>query len=381
MTSGGDILVIGGGPAGAALAAELAARGRAVTLAERSTAPQDKMCGEFLSYEAGLYLNALGIDARALGAVPLETFHVAAGPYSAEIRLPFPALSLSRRVLDEALLGRAIQAGAGMRRGARVAALTQTGTGWEAALDGGDALSASALFLATGKHDLRGWKRTQGGRADFVGFKLHWRLSPGERTALAGRVEMFLFPGGYAGLTAIEEARANLCLVVRQNRFSALGGTWAALLAAVTDSCPLLARRLTGAQACWDRPLAIAAIPYGHVQRAPENLWRLGDQAAVLPSFAGDGIALALHSARLAARHFLAGDAPAAYRRAFARDIGPQMRRATVLSRLGLHPWGQKLLVNALRLRPKLIGAMARATRIPAHALIAIAEETRDSGC
>jgi menaquinone-9 beta-reductase len=44
--------------------------------------------------------------------------------------------------------------------------------------------------------------------------------------------------------------------------------------------------------------LAIASIPYGYVQNRSIGLWCIGDQAAVIPSFSGDGIAIALHSAR-----------------------------------------------------------------------------------
>jgi flavin-dependent dehydrogenase len=53
----------------------------------------------------------------------------------------------------------------------------------------------------------------------------------------------------------------------------------------------------------------LAAIPYGYLRRqsiAP-NLCPLGDQLAVIPSFTGDGIAIALYSGVAAARAFLAG--------------------------------------------------------------------------
>ncbi|MBC9179664.1 NAD(P)/FAD-dependent oxidoreductase, partial [Pseudoroseomonas ludipueritiae] len=107
-----DALVIGGGLAGAALAQQLAAAGRDVLLLERQQGPHDKVCGEFLSGEAVSYLRRLGLDPAALGALPLESLAIAGRGGARCCRLPFPAFSLSRRRLDEALLAHAAAAGA-----------------------------------------------------------------------------------------------------------------------------------------------------------------------------------------------------------------------------------------------------------------------------
>ena len=66
------VLVIGGGLAGAGLAVTLASAGRAVTLVERETQPHHKVCGEFVSAEAMLYLRDLGLDLESLGAVRID---------------------------------------------------------------------------------------------------------------------------------------------------------------------------------------------------------------------------------------------------------------------------------------------------------------------
>jgi len=98
MSQPADALIVGGGPAGAALAIRLAGAGREVVLLERTAGPSDKVCGEFLSAEAIGHLDALGIGPAALGAVPIETLRLACGGQTAAVRLPFPALSLSRAV-------------------------------------------------------------------------------------------------------------------------------------------------------------------------------------------------------------------------------------------------------------------------------------------
>ena len=357
-------LVIGGGLAGAGLAVSLASAGRTVTLVERETRAQHKVCGEFISAEAMLYLRDLGIDLDALGAVSIDRVGMFASERQATAYLPFSARSLSRYALDEALLNRAARCGARVLRGHRAVGIERDGHRWCASLDDGTSVSASEIFLATGKHDLRGWKRPPGSQNDLIGFKLHWRLAASQAQALHGAVELFLFPGGYAGLEAIENDVANLCLVVRRRTF-AHGQSWPTLFASLLRSCPHLRRRLDGAQPCWPRPLAISAIPYGFVQRRTDGLWRLGDQAACTPSFSGDGMSIALHSARLAAQYFSQGHDARTFQARLAQDVAPQVQRATLLSQMLLQPLGQKAGMAALVRLPSLLRVVARATRLP----------------
>ena len=366
MTHRPDVLVIGGGLAGGGAAIQLANAGRAVVLLERETGPHDKVCGEFLSREAGLYLSALGVDPVALGAHKIDKIRFAVGDREVAAALPFTALSLSRRVLDAALLHHAATAGVDVRLGGRVQSLDN---GCQARLQSGETLTAGAIFLATGKHDLRGLSRPAGSQSDLVGFKMHWRLTAPQSETLSGHVELMLFPGGYAGLELIENGRANLCLLVRRSRLSAVGQQWGALLAAIRTQSPLLDRRLAGAEPCWEKPLAISAIPYGHIDRADDGIWRLGDQAAVIPSFSGDGMSIALHSARLAASVLLNGGNAAQYRRQLAHDVGGTIRFATLLSRASVHPLAQAIIRRMGYALPPSIAAIARATRVPSRAL------------
>jgi flavin-dependent dehydrogenase len=362
-------IVIGGGLAGAATAIRLATAGREVTLLEREPGPADKVCGEFLSHEACAYLGSLGLDLPALGAVAIEAVRWCAPRQTVETPLPFSALSLSRRVLDEALLQRASGAGARVRRGVQVSALTRQPTGWVTHLEDGSELSAESVFLATGKHDLRGHPRPKGVQHDLVGFKMHFRLSPRQTEELEGRVELVPFDGGYAGLQPIEQGLSNLCWVVRRGRLHALGRQWAPVLAAMCSESPHLEARLAGATPLWPKPLTIAPIPYGYVRRTSDGLWRVGDQASVIPSFSGDGMSIALHSAELAARTLLEGGSADDYQRQLVRDVKGQMVLATALS-LGLvHGPVQAVLGAVARAWPSVMSRVAFHTRVSQVAL------------
>ena len=364
----GPALVIGGGLAGASVAIRLAEAGRSVVVLEREAGPHDKVCGEFLSYEAVASLRALGVDPLALGAVAIDRVTVCAGARRASAPLPFTALSLSRRVLDEALLARAAAADAVVRRGVRVTGLERDGAAWIVRTEGGETLAAPQVFLASGKHDVRGWKRPPGRQSDLIGFKQHLRLAPAMTRALDRGVELHLFAGGYAGLELVEDGRANLCLVVRKTVFAALGGRWEALRERLLQDCQHLRERLDGAEGETPRPLAIAAIPYGHVGERAGGLWRLGDQAAVIPSFAGEGMSIALHSAGLAARYVLAGRSAEACQQALAGHVRGQVARATWVSQVLVRPGAQAAIGLVLATAPGLAGLVARGTRLPGRA-------------
>lgn len=364
-----DHLVIGGGPAGSMAAIRLAAAGRDVLLIERERAAHHKVCGEFLSREAVHYLHQLGINLCDLGAESIRTLRLSSGHTVVTEQLPFQALSLSRRVLDEALLERARQAGCSVLRGVGVESLTPTTGAWTATLANGAAIRAQTAFLATGKHDLRGFHRSPSRQSDLIGFKLHWQLEPAAIRALSGFMDLFLFPGGYGGLSLVENGAANLCLVVRRSALRKLGG-WPALLSAIRAANPHFGQLLNDAQPLWPRPLAISPIPYGYLGPHPRGLWCIGDQAAVIPSFTGDGVSIALHSAALSSEMYLAGDSAAAYESTLRAQLRRSMWLATGLSRSAVTKFGRLLAPSALSLFPAAIEIIARSTRIPQAALV-----------
>jgi flavin-dependent dehydrogenase len=364
-----DHLVIGGGPAGAMVALRLAAAGRDVVLLEKEPGLHHKVCGEFLSREAVDYLRQAGINALDLGAKVIRNLRLSAGNHLIASPLPFQALSLSRRVLDAALLERAEESGCQILRGTAVETLVPDGNQWIASLSSGDSLRASTVFLATGKHDLRGFPRAPAKQSDLVGFKMLWQLAPAQLRSLRNCMELYLFSGGYGGLSLIEGDIANLCLVVRRATLRSSGG-WPQLLASIQRGNPHVRQILESTAALWDRPLAISSIPYGYLVRESDGVWCVGDQAAVIPSFTGDGISIALHSAALAAQMFLAGGKPADYNRTLRAQLTRPMTLATSLSRAAVTAAGRAAALAALSLAPNAMRWVAASTRIPQSSLV-----------
>lgn len=365
-----DVLIVGGGLAGSAAAILLARAGREVVLVERESRPQHKVCGEFLSQEALMYLRLLGVEVEAMGAVPIRSVRLAGREGVSEAMLPFAAMSLTRRRLDEELLRVAESAGATVLRGCRVNGVQRSGEGWSAVIDGAQTVSGAAVFLATGKHDLHARARPKGKQPDLVAFKMYWRLLPQQAAALEGHVELVLYRGGYAGLQPVEEGAANLCCLVQRAELQRLGGRWESLLAAMQRDCALLRERLQDAVPLLEKPLAISAIPYGYVREASDGLWALGDQAAVIPSFTGDGMSIALHSGCLAAEMYLRGETAERFQEQLRGELSRQVALATRLSRGLVWQPSRSVFIAAVKMWPGVLGVVARRTRIAARCYV-----------
>jgi flavin-dependent dehydrogenase len=346
-----DTLIVGGGPAGAAAAILLARGGQHPLLVERRERPGGIVCGGFLGWDALAALRALGVEPLALGAVPITHVRLIAGRHKAETRLPGHAAGLSRVALDEAMLALAASAGADLLRGVAVKRIAGT----TALLADGSDITGQRLVLATGKHGMRGVAREA--PAGSVGLRAAVPAPP----HLKGRIELHLFRGGYAGLLCQEDGFANLCLSVQPERLRDAGGQPDALIADLAREAPAIAE--LGATAThWD---AIAAVPYGwRTRTTTPDLYRVGDQAAVIASLAGDGIAIALASGRAAADAILAGEAATIFTTRFAARAAGPLRHAETIRHIAESPRAAALAVACQNRLPLLARQAARLTRI-----------------
>ncbi len=367
-----EVLIVGGGVAGCAASIALARKGRRVRLIEREPTSRHKVCGEFLSGEALEDLHALGIEVASLGAVPIDYVRLAAARRAAEAPLPFPAASLTRRALDTALIAEAIASGVHVERGRSVQALGRTASNaWQATLDDGSTYAAPTVFLATGKHDLRGHARPKDPQR-WVAFKMYFQLAPTQAAELERASELMLFPGGYGGIQPVEGGIANLCCVVQQRYLARAGHRWENFLAKMQQDCPHLAMRLADAEPLLAKPIAITHIPYGYIRPATEDgLYCIGDQAAVIPSFTGDGISIALHTARCAVAAYLAADPAPLFQARLRSALQAQMRLAEFAADGLNNSLARAVLPFCLTVWPGVMRVTARLTRVAQHTAVA----------
>jgi flavin-dependent dehydrogenase len=346
-------VVVGAGPAGSAAAITLAHAGRGVLLLEKDSFPRRKVCGELLSSDALPALDRLG----ALG--PLEqlspekigegSIHLASGR-RVPFRLPAAGLGISRYRLDALLARLACQAGADVRFGRRVLSLeavSSSGFRVRIAGPGGtEEAQARVAIGAWGRWDAldRTLQRSFRLRSHrFFGWS---RGYEGETAFLAGRVQLYLFPGGYCGLSRVEQGVANLAGVVSERARRAIPPGWSAVL-------DYARRRNRDLDADLSR---LSPGPVGFLGTGPVlflakpptegRILMVGDAAGVIDPFSGEGQAAALASGILAGeaalRHLAGGiaaaDLPRFYVRAWKRRFTRRFAWSALFRALMLHP-------------------------------------------
>jgi flavin-dependent dehydrogenase len=339
-------------------AIRLAQAGASPVLIDRDEVVGDALCGGFLSWRSAERLRGLGIDPAELRAHPVHQLALIAGATVATAGLPSPGFGLSRRTLDSALRRRAVGAGALLEID-RVRAIRPGIVEGEAR-----ERQAEAIFLASGKHDVRGEARPRGARDPALGLRVRLPAHPRLHALLVGRIELHLFDGGYAGVVLQEEGTANVCLALRKSLLTSAGGDPRALLASLANENPYFAERMAFAPR--DMPVdSVGSVPYGWMARSTESgLYRLGDQAAVIPSLAGEGMAIAMASGEAAAHAWLSGDSAPSFQRDFARRANRPVRAAGLIWSIAERPRGGRMLTSLTSAIPALARAAMALTRI-----------------
>lgn len=330
-----EVLVVGAGPAGSAVAAGLATAGRDVILLEARAHPRPKACAEYASPRILEELRRLGLsdDAWQRKALPLTGMRVIRGDDAVDIRYrdgagPRTAWGVERSAFDATLAHHAAARGArllersafqrpvwtdGRVTGARVRTPDGTLTikaRWLVGADGARSRVAGRLGVE---------RRVAAPRR--LGMVAHYDGVP----ELTDHGEMHVGPGWYVGLAPLAGGRLNVGMALPMNGHP--GPTTSERFQSAIDGIPAVAERLRGRKRL--TPIR-GASPIGHrVARAAGPGWMLvGDAAGFIDPFTGEGIYRALRSARAAAEALAGGDAGAedrylaARRRAFAAKDG-----------------------------------------------------------
>jgi menaquinone-9 beta-reductase len=221
-----DAAIVGAGPAGSATAIALAQRGYAVVLVDKQQFPREKLCGDFVNPINWPIFRELGVEERVLNQphAKVTGFRLtscsgaeAESPFSTENQR-MVGLGIRRAQLDQLLLERAGEAGATIRTDCRIERLLRSGQEWRFETSTHETWRARLLVGADGRNS---WiahrlgmnsKAVMHGRS--IGFQAHLTC-PG---AAYNKVEIHLFPGGYAGLIGLGDGTINLCLSVDKRK-------------------------------------------------------------------------------------------------------------------------------------------------------------------
>lgn len=346
-----DVAIAGGGLAGAACAAHLAAAGAHVTVLERSRAPGRKACGEGLFPRGLRELAHLGIAEQAVASgASLEAIEFHAAGHVARAGLGDSSahgLGIQRGVLDALAADAAERAGAEIRAGATVRSLIveeRRASGFR--LASGEMVRARVCIAADGLHSpLRRQARlANGGRGSRYGVSAHVAL--GEAAGNAVRV---WFEHGYElYLTPVGESVANVALLCRRPFMRRFTGGLRCEFEALLGSHDAFAAGFS----LLDQPLAAGPFAQGCSRAWRANFLLAGDAAGFFDGITGEGMSAALASGRLAAQAALTYLETGSYEpfRAYQRERSALVRNTNLLGRIML----------GLAARPVLAGFAVR---------------------
>lgn len=345
-----DVAILGAGPAGSTLASLLAERGISVALVDRDRFPRDKLCGEFLSYDALPILEHLGVlrELDESGAPRIDRCRVVGDKAVYEFEIPLSARGVSRMLLDDLLVKRASRGGAEVLEGWTASNLTRQGNKTTITIkrrDETQALTARIVVGAWGR-----WGRFDKElKRDFVddashrhfGFKRHYR------PFLDGRqdtIDLYAFNHGYLGVSGVEGGIVNICGLVHRSRLSGLKGGWEHFVQVLCEEKISLRSLFEAHFPVQQEFLSSEPVIFRAKSAVDHGIYMIGDAAGLIDPLTGNGMAMAIQSALIAAPAIVAAVAGTAadsiparyeqeYERFFGRRIGWSRRIAYLLSR------------------------------------------------
>lgn len=299
-----DAAVIGGGLAGCSAAIRLAEQGYNVVLFEANTYPHHKVCGEFLSPGCTHLLDDLRVldTLNKAGAVRLDSAVITTQDGHQWITSMPGALGISRYALDAALKDRAESQGVRLHQQTTVTDIKGTlGEGFTVSARSRTSIQDVKARVVIGAHGKssrvdrilkRSFLTTTHG---FIGLKNHFA-----GVEMPRRVELYTFPGGYCGMSEVENGWTNVCLLARQSVFRSTGAQIAAFIEWIQLQNPGLRVRLASAQPIHENWLTIAQVPFARKSPAEQDILMVGDASGMIAPVTGDGMEIALQTGMLA---------------------------------------------------------------------------------
>ena len=341
--------IVGGGPAGLAVAIEAARRGLQTVVLESSPRPPDKACGEGLMPSGVAWLEAAGVRAALSPAdcAPFAGVEWIEQDGSRTVgRLPSPGgLGIRRTALATALARRAAECGAELRFGCPARRHERRADEVVVETDGGP-LRAALLVAADGLHSPI--RRAAGldrpvARGRRFGLRRHFLVAPWTRA-----VEVHLRPGVQAFATPAGERRVGVAFLWEAGA-AQVEPNFEAMLALF----PRLAERVGGAPPD-SEPRGAGPLAQGCRSAVADRLVLVGDAAGYVDAITGEGIALAFGCAAV-----LGGLLPQALSRgATQASLAPY---AAAFARAFRHYEFHARALLALARRPRLRRAACRA--------------------
>jgi len=293
-----DILIIGGGLAGLTTALHLQREGLEVLLVEKYRYPHHKVCGEYLSNEVTPYLQWLEVDIRTLNPTLIDKLELSTISGKSIITdLPLGGMGISRFTLDNFLYQKFIAKGGKIIFDA-VLTINNKGESFFTELHSKDIIVSKHVIGAYGKRsgiDLKLKRKFIQIKSPFLAVKSHYSGDFNPKV-----VALHNFKGGYCGVSKVEDEKINICYLADYHTFMKHKS-----LLAYQENVLYRNRELRkifeSSKLLFEQPLVISQLSFGTKEAVKDHILMIGDTAGLIHPLCGNGMAMAIHGARICA--------------------------------------------------------------------------------
>lgn len=351
-----DIGIVGGGLGGLTLAIQAAQQGFKVVLFEKEQYPFHKVCGEYISFESWDFLEGCGAPLSSWDLPQIHQLSISDSKGKLfGFDLPSGGFGISRYKLDNTLFLIAQQLGVVTYTATKVNDVQFENDCFSIYTDQ-QIVAAKLVVGSFGKRtnlDVK-WKRPFVQKKPskinhFIGVKYHIKFPhPAEQISLHN------FPGGYCGISAIEDGKCCLCYLTNSQNLIDSGNSIAEMEKKILSVNPHLAKIFSTAKFLYEHPLTISQISFDKKEQVQNHLLYVGDAAGLITPLCGNGMSMAMHGGKLALKHmsqFLNGEINrSAMEENYLEDWQKQFAFRTATGRLVQQFFGGKSTSSFLKL-------------------------------
>jgi len=363
-----EIIIIGGGLAGLTAGIHLSKKGISVTLIEKNEYPKHKVCGEYISNEVLPYLKWLDLNISDLNPTSIDTleFSTVKGT-SIKTKLPLGGFGISRYELDFYLYKKAISNGCKILKEEVEDVIFDKST-FTVTTTSHTILSADFVIGAFGKRsniDLKLNRKFIKQKSPWLAVKAHYSGNfPNDLVGLHN------FHGGYCGVSKVENNNINICYLAKYSSFKKYKN--------INDFQNLVVRQnhnlheiFESTTLLFEKPLTISQISFAEKKQVEHHMLMIGDTAGLIHPLCGNGMAMAIHSAKIVSELLIAyntneirtrTDVEKKYEEKWQSLFASRLQFGRVLSKVLLRPKLSKALLRILIMFPFLLNTIISKT-------------------
>lgn len=291
-----DVLIIGGGLAGLFNALLLNRAGLKVTVIEKKAYPFHRVCGEYISNEVRPFLEQLNINVDQLGASHINRLQVTSvkGTKLSQ-QLDLGGFGISRYTFDHFLYHKALQEGVNFLLNTRAEDIRFNHHFFEVTIPN-QVLVAPLVIGSFGKRSNLDQKLKRSffyKRSPYLAVKFHIKADFPDDL-----IQLNNYKNGYCGISKVDMGRHCMCYMAHRDDLRKYGSL-ASLEENVILKNPYLRQVFNTAEFLLDKPEVINEISFEKKEPVGDHILMSGDTAGMIAPLCGNGMTMAIHSAKL----------------------------------------------------------------------------------